>query len=58
VVVGHANDVAFIDRLMGVDRLLDDARVDVEAGLEDEVLDAIYEEHVTVVIDVADVTGP
>src|SRR5690606_12719291 len=54
---GDADDVDLVD--VGVDhqRLLDGARIDVEAGGDDEVLYAVDEKDVAVLVDVADVAG-
>src|ERR1700712_4985958 len=43
MVVGHADDRGFIDRGAGDERFLDGTGIDVEAGGDDEILDAVDE---------------
>ena len=57
VLVGHAGDRDFGDGRMAVDRLLHHARIDVVAGADDEVLDAVDEEQEAVFVEIADVAG-
>jgi hypothetical protein len=55
--VGQAEDGRFVDRGVLVDRGLDLGRVDVLAGAQDHVLDAVLDVEVPVVVDVAQVAG-
>ena len=55
--VRDAADRGLGDRGMQQDRLLDHARVDVEAAVQDQVLDPVDQVDVAVLVDVADVAG-
>src|SRR5690606_26035051 len=57
IFVGNADDIDLLDRVMGHQRLLDGARIDIEARADDEVLDAIDEEDIAVRVHVADIAG-
>src|SRR6185312_13520254 len=55
--IGDAENDAFGDLGILVDRLLDVARIDLVAAGDDDVLDAVDEEKVTVGVEVADIAG-
>src|SRR5690606_33524927 len=55
MIVRHTDHVVLVDGRMLGERFLDGAGIDVEAGADDEILDAVDEENVTLVVDVADV---
>ena len=55
--VRHADHAHLLDRGMLVDRLLDDARIDVVAAAQQHVLGAVDDEDVAVLVHVADVAG-
>src|SRR5205814_1470140 len=57
VIVGNADHDHLEHGRVGVDRLLDHLRIDVEAAGDDHVLLAVDQEKVAVVIAVADVAG-
>ncbi len=57
VIVGNADHDHFLHRGMGVDRLLDHLRIDVEAAGDDHVLLAVDQIEIAVGVHVADVAG-
>ena len=57
IVVGDADHDHFLHRRMGVDRLLDHLRIDVEAAGDDHVLLAVDQIEIAVLVHVADIAG-
>ena len=57
ILVGDADDRHFLHGGVLVNRLLDPARIDVEARAEDEILDAVDDIGEAVAIHVGDVAG-
>ena len=55
--VGNADDGDFLDRVMEIHRLLDKAWVDVVAPAQDQVLDAVDDEEIAVLVQIADIAG-
>ena len=55
--IGHADDRRLEHGRVFVERFLEDPRIDVVAAAEDDVLDAVDQEQVAVLVQVADVPG-
>ncbi|PAV69301.1 hypothetical protein WR25_10695 [Diploscapter pachys] len=56
--IGYADHDGFDDGGMLVQRLFDDARIDVVAAAQDHVLDPVDDEEIAVVVEIADVSRP